>query len=147
MKQYCISDVKLLKAGCQKFQSEFESHANFRPMEKCVTIASACNRYWQKHLLPLNTIAIEPPRVCHGARSDQSLQAFQWLAWHEQQLRLTSSTSVPSADRIQHAGNGGEVRVPTPTQSLLVDGYDALTRTVYEFNGCLWHGCPSHFPL
>ena len=27
MEQYCISDVKLLMAGCQKFQSEFAIHA------------------------------------------------------------------------------------------------------------------------
>ena len=59
---------------------------------------------------------------------------------------MTSSTGAPSADRIQHAGNDGEVRVPTPGQSFLLDGYDALTRTVYEFHGYLWHGCPSCFP-
>ena len=34
MDEYCISDVKLLKAGCQKFQAEFN------PMEKCLTIAT-----------------------------------------------------------------------------------------------------------
>ena len=27
-----------------------------------------------------------------------------------------------------------------------MDGYDANTRTVYEFNGCFWHGCPTCFP-
>ena len=43
MEAYCVSDVKLLKAGCLKFQAEFEGHAEFKPMEKCVTIASACN--------------------------------------------------------------------------------------------------------
>ena len=43
MENYCISDVKLLKAGCEKFQGEFEAHAAFNPMEKCITIASACN--------------------------------------------------------------------------------------------------------
>lgn len=28
---------------------------------------------------------------------------------------------------------------------LYVDGYDANTRTVYEFDGCLWHGCQNCF--
>ena len=41
---YCESDVKLLKAGCQKFRNEFQQHPEFDPIEKCVTIASACNR-------------------------------------------------------------------------------------------------------
>ena len=67
MKEYCISDVKLLKAGCEKFQAEFQSQADFRPMEKCITIASACNRFWKKKLLPTETIAVEPPRGWHGA--------------------------------------------------------------------------------
>ena len=34
MEEYCISDVKLLKAGCQKFQAEFYKEAEFHPMEK-----------------------------------------------------------------------------------------------------------------
>ena len=61
MEAYCISDVKLLKAGCQKFQEEFQSHAAFNPMEKCITIASACNHFWRKKQLPMQTIAVEPP--------------------------------------------------------------------------------------
>lgn len=61
MEEYCVSDVKLLKAGCQKFQEQFHQHADFLPMEKCITIASACNRFWRKKLLPRNTIAMEPP--------------------------------------------------------------------------------------
>ena len=48
MESYCISDVKLLKAGCQRFQNEFAESADFNPMEKCITIASACNRFWRK---------------------------------------------------------------------------------------------------
>lgn len=63
MKVYCISDVELLKAGCQAFQKEFEQHGKFNPMEKCVIIASACHRYWRKMHLPTNTIAVEP---AHG---------------------------------------------------------------------------------
>ena len=80
MEAYCISDVKLLKAGCEKFQSEFESHADFNPMEKCITIASSCNRFWQKKLLQPNTIAVEPPRGWHGAQTNTSVVARQWLA-------------------------------------------------------------------
>lgn len=33
----------------------------------------------------------------------------------------------------------------TPAKSFLVDGYDILTHTVYEFHGCLWHGCKKCF--
>ena len=30
--------------------------------------------------------------------------------------------------------------------SYFVDGYDPSTRTVYEFDGCLYHGCPRCYP-
>jgi len=51
-KSRCKSDVKLLKEGCTKFRKEFKQHANFDPFEKCITIASACNRYWRKNSFP-----------------------------------------------------------------------------------------------
>ena len=145
MEAYCISDVKLLKAGCQKFRQEFQQHAEFDPMEKCVTIASTCNRFWRKKLVPTNTIASRPPRGWHGARSNQSLKALKWLAWQEHLLRHQHPAP---ADRIRTVRNGGEVRVVHH----LVDGFDPCDPvtgrpTVYEFHGCLWHGCPRCFPL
>jgi len=137
MEAYCESDVKLLKAGCQKFRQEFKQKADFDPMEKCVTIASACNRFWRKKLVPINTTASRPPRGWHGARSNQSVEALKWLAWQEHSLQRTGQ-----GDRILTVRNGGEVRLA----GHLVDGYDPTTRTVYEFHGCLWHGCPRCFP-
>ena len=147
MENYCISDVKLLKAGCEKFQGEFEAHAAFNPMEKCITIASACNRFWRKKLLPKDTIAVEPPRGWHGAQTNTSLVARQWLAYRNHSRRLEKNTpDLVYADPIKTSTNGGEVRIQTPGESYLVDGYDAETNTVYEFHGCLWHGCPTCFP-
>ena len=29
---------------------------------------------------------------------------------------------------------------------MLVDGFDATSRSVYEYNGCFYHGCPCYFP-
>jgi len=143
MKAYCESDVKLLKAGCKKFRQEFKQHANFDPFEKCVTIASACNRYWRKKLVPQNTIASRPPRGWFGPRTNQSVKALKWLAWQEHLLRQQPSTSQAPGDRIRSVVNEGEMRVGP--QRVLVDGYDETTNTVYEFHGCLWHGCPRCF--
>lgn len=140
MREYCVSDVKLLKGGCSKFQEEFYAEAEFYPMEKCITIASSCHRFWRKTLLRRNTIAVEPPRGWHGARSNQSHKARQWLAWQEHLRRQQTSTE---GDFIRHSHNGGEVRL---AGRHLVDGYDQTTNTAYEFHGCLWHGCTSCFP-
>ena len=147
MEAYCISDVKLLKAGCQKFQDEFHSHADFNPMEKCITIASACNRFWRKKQLKPDTIAVEPPRGWFGARSNTSIVAREWLAFQNRLLRTQhAERDMVHPDRIRTATSGGEVNVLTPAQSYRVDGFDESTRTVYEFHGCLWHGCPKCFP-
>ena len=99
MTDYCISDVKLLKAGCQKFQVEFFKEAGFKPLEKCLTIASACHRFWRKKLLKKNTIASEPVQGWHGATTNQSYKALQWLAWEESKRRITYLEQTEFEDR------------------------------------------------
>ena len=145
MEAYCELDMKLLKAGCGKFREEFKQKAESDPLEKCVTIASACNRFWRKKLVPKNKIASEPPRGWHGSRSNQSIKALKWLAWQEHQLRQQYPAT---GDRIRTVRNGGEMRV---LDRYLVDGFDPcdpITQrpTMYEFHGCLWHGCTKCFP-
>ncbi|CAH3192185.1 unnamed protein product [Porites evermanni] len=142
MIDYCKSDVALLKAGCEAFQQEFERQAGFNPMAKCITIASACNLYWRRHHLTPDTIAVEPLGGWRGAQVNQSLKALQWLYYQEHQIPKEGA----SADRIRHVRNGGEQSVRTIANSYFVDGYDPLTRTVYEFHGCLYHGCPRCYP-
>ena len=136
LKEYCKSDVDILQRGCEKFCEEFQRKAGFNPFADCVTIASACNRYWRKHHLEEDTIAVEPPQGWRGARVNQSWAALQWLAYQESQL--PNSTGVP---RIKHVRNGGEQKVRTEKGEEYVDGLDG--KTVYEFLGCLWHGCPT----
>ena len=143
MEAYCESDVKVLKAGCPKFRKEFQQHAEFDPIEKCVTIASACNRFWRKKLLTPNSIATEPMQGWQGAHSNQSVKAFKWLAWREHLLRRDSRfNDEPQKDRIWHANNGGKQRL----LNFLVNGLDVQNHLVYEFHGCLWHGCPRCHP-
>ena len=111
------------------FKCEFEAKAGFDPFDQ-MTIASACNRYLRTHCLQRNTIACEPLLGWGGRRVNQSSVAFEWLAW-EAHLVYTP---------LRHAHNGGEVR-PLPNRCYTVDGFDAMTQTVYEFDGCFWHGC------
>ena len=140
---YCKSDVNLLKQGCEAFQNEFQREAGFNPMQKCFTIASACNLYWRMNHLQPNTIAVEPIRGWKGANISHSLKALQWLYFQEHLLPKQGA----SADRIRHVRNGGEQTVRTSTNIYYVDGYDASTNTIYEFHGCLFHGCPSCYPM
>ena len=143
MIRYYKSDVALLKAGCEAFQQEFERKAGFNPMAKCITIASVCNLYWRKHHLTPNTITVEPLGGWREANGNQSFKALQWLYYQEQQLPQQGA----SADRIRHVRNGGEQSVRTLVDAYFVDGFDPLTGTVYKFHGCLYHGCPTYFPV
>ena len=90
------------------------------------------------HHLKADTIAVEPLRGWRGARVNQSIKALQWLYWQQHQQ--------PEDDTIRHVRNGGEVQVMTRTEAYFVDGYDKSDRTIYEFHGCLWHGCPTCHP-
>ena len=45
---------------------------------------------------------------------------------------------------VQHAGNGGEYYVQYVNGT--VDGYDREANTVYEYQGCFWHGCEQCYP-
>ena len=142
MEAYCQSDVALLQAGCEAFTKEFATHAGFNPFANCVTIASACNLYWRKHCLKEQTIAVEPLKGWRGANVNYSIKALQWLHFKEQGLAKQGACQ----DRIKHVRNGGEQSVTCVEGCYFVDGYDPQTQTVYEFNGCFWHGCPRCHP-
>ncbi|CAF1118845.1 unnamed protein product, partial [Brachionus calyciflorus] len=43
--------------------------------------------------------------------------------------------------RIQNSKNGGEIQVG----KYRIDGYEQTSNSYYEFNGCLFHGCPKCF--
>ena len=165
---YCQSDVRLLKEGCTKFATEFEHLAGFNPFEHCVTIASACNRFFREHCLTPQTIASEPIRGWHHKGKPYSRAALEWLYWQEHVEREARHAAITpdewehhdlmaqaypdyphpflEEDYIQHAKNKGEMTLLIACQPMRVDGYNPTTRTVYEFHGCFFHGCPACFP-
>ena len=142
MEEYCKSDVELLEGGCESFAKELEQHAKFNPLERCMTIASACNLYWRMHHLPPDPTAVEPVHGWRGAQVNQLLKALQWLYYQEHRLANEDSNE----ELIKHVRNGGEQTVLTPSEHFFVDGYIPSPRTVYEFHGCLFHGCTSCYP-
>jgi len=137
LNKYCHSDVMVFKAACFKFIQEFKEEAGFNPMEKCATIASACNLFWRQELIPEDAIAIEPLNGWRGNQVNQSKVALEWLCFEDWKL---------DGNRLRHVRNGGEQKVLTPTEAMFVDGFDETTKAVYEFHGCFYHGCIKCFP-
>ncbi|XP_041479156.1 uncharacterized protein LOC121426824 isoform X1 [Lytechinus variegatus] len=125
--EYCQSDCQILMEGCMSFRKLFMAITkNIDPFGS-ITIAAACNVVFRTHFLEVDTIGLIPQ---HGYKSKErhSLAALKWLKWvsHKEGIRL------------QHARNGGEFKIGR----YRVDGYHVDSKTVYEFLGDLWHGCP-----
>ena len=132
LNKYCHSDVMVLKAACFKFVHEFKEEAGFNPMEKCATIASACSLFWRQEFIPEDTIAVESLNGWRGNQVNQSKVALEWLCYEDFKL---------GGNRLHHVRNGGEQKVLTPAEAMFVDGYDEESKTVYQFQGCFYHGC------
>jgi len=98
------------------------------PFLVSLTIAPACNHVFRKNFLRPRTIGIVP----HGGynrKENQSVIALKWLKWVSETQNI----------RIRHKLNGGEVKIGW----CKVNGLDEENGTIYEFQGCWWHGCPT----
>jgi hypothetical protein len=114
--RYCWSDVDILPRCFLEFRELFSQ----------ITIASACNLVFRKTFVQENTIAAIPP-CGYKPENKQSVIALKILAWVAQRENIA----------ILHARNHGEQRIG----KYLVDGFSVETNTVWEVQGCLWHGC------
>ena len=133
---YCESDVLLLKGACQVFCKEFGEISGFNPLERCITISFACSLFYRTKHMQERTLAFQPIGGWHAQGKPHSLAALEWLTYLNRK---------PDVD-IRHALNGGEHVILRGDKTFYVDGYDERTHTVYEFNGCFWHGVPKCFP-
>ena len=68
---------------------------------------------------------IRPKFIDHYGRL-----AYEWLEYMSLKLN----------DQIQHKYNHGEMRLGQ--HNLPVDGYHKQSNTVFQFHGCIFHGCP-----
>ena len=98
--------------------------------------ANNCSRGQTKINCPNNHIkapssayerAFYPEQTC-------SFVAIKWLEWEAKKRGI----------HIHHArcGHGGERQI----LGARVDGYHEETKTVFQFHGCLWHGCEKCYP-
>ena len=99
-------------------------------------VANNCSRGQTKINCPNNQIkspastyerAFYPKQTC-------SFVAIKWLEWEAKQRGI----------HIHHArcGHGGEREI----LGARVDGYHPESKTVFQFHGCLWHGCEKCYP-
>ena len=124
--RYCQSDVDILRRCCLEFRELFREITDVDPFAHCLTIASACNLVFRKTFLKENTIAVIPP-CGYKPEKKQSVIALKMLAWVAQRDNIA----------VRHARDHGEQRIG----KYPVDGYNTELNTVWEIQGCMWHGC------
>ena len=122
--KYCRSDVDILHRCCLQYREMFRKETDIDPFNKALTIASYCQEVYRTNFLKKDTIAIF--NNDRQWKIKQSNVAVTWLSYISEKEDLY----------IKHVRNGGEKRV----EPYSLDGYCEETNTVYEFQGCFWHG-------
>ena len=124
IEKYCRSDVDILRNCCMKFREMLREITGIDPFEKCITIASVCHEVYRTNYLEKDTIAVFNNN--RQLKTKQSNIAVKWLSWVAEKDEID----------IDHVRNGGEKRIGKYS----VDGYCEERNTIYEFQGCYWHG-------
>ena len=122
--KYCRSDVDILRKCCLLYREMFRKETDIDPFNNALTIASYCQEVYRTNFLKKDTIAIF--NNDRQWKIKQSNVAVTWLSYISEKEDLY----------IKHVRNGGEKRV----EPYSLDGYCEETNTVYEFQGCFWHG-------
>ena len=134
--RYCSQDVTILHLCCVEFHKTFLPETNVDLFCYCTIAASVMAVYRSKYLKE-NTIAILPKNLYRDSNKPFSKSSIEWLQF----------ISFQTNSNIQHAINGGEKVIVDDQlgKKYSVDGFCEETNTVFEFYGCVYHGCPSCF--
>ena len=144
---YCASDVDILHRAWLKFRESFMEitrkmaenitaerdffyPAGKRPFTgidptRYLTIASLCLDIYRTLAMPKQSIA-----QLNEDHVNFSVGGLEWILFLEQQRKIV-------IDREAHL----------PGINGTVDGFCSSTNTVYQYNGCFWHGCRKCFGL
>ncbi|CAG2238521.1 unnamed protein product [Mytilus edulis] len=165
LREYCISDVDILRKGCMKFREIMMSVTSTTKKNdkgktvklpgldpfNYVTIASACQAIYRELFLEEEYETYLTNRITRRPLKDQrnmrkvTLQTHSakhpFVGWNGK-WRSVDEKGAPLY--IKHALNEGEHRLPGTRYRL--DGYVEKTKTAYEFHGCVVHGCPQCYP-
>lgn len=135
MRKYCWADVRLLTEGCIHFRHVMmENSININivndqgidPFANSFTIASYCNLIFRRNFMDEGKIGIIPENG-YNPKQNVSKKSIIWLKY------LANKDKI----QIKNNTNGGEKKVG----NFFLDGFCAEKKTIYEFNGCFWHGC------
>ena len=117
---YCKQDVVVLKQGCMKFREIVMglTEKKFDPWQS-ITIAGLSQQIYKRFDMSKQSIGVLSDNYVKTSNEE-----FEWIDY----LRSTG-ISIPKQ---QYKICG-----------FIVDGFNPDTNTIYEYNGCYFHGCKS----
>ena len=138
---FFIKDIELLTKTweCGGCGQRFNRHDNYN---RHLT-GGTCDGGKTKLICPgekFERIMNSSEKIFYGGRKNFSYAACQWI---EKQSELIGK-------HIHHAlcGHGGEFCVEVEdeerdwVEDIPVDGYEPESKTIFQYHGCKWHGCP-----
>ena len=138
---FFIKDIELLTKlwECSECNQRFNDHRNYN---RHLT-SGTCDGGKTKLLCPgekFEKIMNSSEKVFYGGNTNFSYAACQWI---EKQSELIGK-------HIHHAlcGHGGEfyaemlITGEACDKNIPVDGYEPESKTIFQYYGCKWHGCP-----
>ncbi|RWR98510.1 hypothetical protein B4U79_10732, partial [Dinothrombium tinctorium] len=104
------------------------------PITRCFTLASIGLEVFQAKILQDETIGITPIEGYREAKNFSKTGAA-WLYYMEE--KINTGKSIEARIKILREQKKGP---------FFVDGFCEKTNTVYEYNGCAFHGCEKCYP-
>jgi hypothetical protein len=127
---FLITDIKKVVNiyACGHCDQQFTNSQNLQRH------ADRCSRGEAK-LVCVGSQVERPESAYERAFYPRGNASFVSIRWIEHESRQRGS-------HIHHlyCGHGGERMIA----EAYVDGYEPTTKTVFQFHGCQWHGCPDH---
>ena len=125
--KYCVNDVEILLFSIMQFRSVFKEASGLCPLTRNFTLASIGQEVFRAKIMKPETIGIVPIKGYTNS-SSSSAKEMAWLDLRE----LETGTIIARQKRIG---------------PYVVDGFSSELNTVYEYQGCYWHGCEDCYGL
>lgn len=118
--KYCDADVRVLLIAFMSFRKLFKDITGLDPVSRNFTLASIGLEFFRAAFLSEHTLGITP--IGGYSIRNNSMISSAWISWIEKSRGLQLAKE-------KHIG------------PYFADAFHDQSKTVYEFNGCRWHGC------
>jgi hypothetical protein len=136
--EYCKDDVKLLSKTVLTFRKLFKDAFDVDPW-KYTTLPSLCMCIYRGLFMPHNNI------VANENNRESTMLCKRWLVYlnvmNDVLLEHRLECIVSGSRSEGKIGENKSTIFKNGFTNLYADAYNPKTKTVYEFNGCAFHGC------